>query len=97
MTLVDWIIMGNYFLMLGVVVWLSLRMRRASYAAGYYTGRTDESKISSIVANMAWVEGKTLSPDEAMQIMAQQVTQNPGIDLPEEWQWDGIDRIALYT
>lgn len=68
---------------------------RSGFVTGYFTGRTDELEVESIRWSRV-TEGNELSPEEAHQIMQQQIESHQLLKDHTEGAWDGIDRLSIY-
>ncbi len=82
--------------MLVAIVWIALKRNRMAFGQGYFAGRHDESHITMIGWKLIALGKQPLSTEEVIQLMAQQIVKQERMGLPDDWFWDGIDRIALY-
>jgi hypothetical protein len=93
-----WIVVGVQIALWALIVILMIQWRKSVYTAGYFRGISDELFTGGVRQRLYMTKGIVLSNKEEMQIMAQHMTQNERLQLPDEWvYWDGIDRIALFT
>lgn len=65
------------------------------YSNAYYQGRIHEIDSQNIALFYMHEKDAPLSEDEQNQILAQQIAQDPLLE--NHGNWDGIDRLSLYT